>query len=71
MEENSGGTHAQELREQDWVADLGRLQGQDEQQPQHGRNAEALLAQLASRQEAGEEHRIRQEMEALEMGYGL
>ena len=44
---------------------------QDEQQPQHGRFAEALLAQLASREEAGEEHRIRQEMEALEMGYGL
>ena len=68
MEENSGGTHAQELREQGWVADLGRLQGQDEQQPQHGRNAEALLAQLASLEEAGEEHRIRQEMETLEMG---
>ena len=71
MEENSGGTHAQELREQGWVSDLGRLLGQDEQQPQHGRSAEALLAQLASREEAGEEHRIRQEMEALEMGYGL
>ena len=71
MEENSGGTHAQELGEQGWVADLGGLQVQDEQQPQHGRFAEALLAQLASREEAGEEHRIRQEMEALEMGYGL
>ena len=71
MEENSGGTHAQVLGEQGWVADLGGLQVQDEQQPQHGRFAEALLAQLASREEAGEEHRIRQEMEALEMGYGL
>ena len=68
MEENSGGTPAQELKEQGRVADLGRLQGQDEQQPQHGRNAEALLAQLASLEEAGEEHRIRQEMETLEMG---
>ena len=68
MEENLGGTHAQELREQSWVADLGRLQGQDEQQPQHGRSAVALLAQPASLEEAGEEHRIRQEMETLEMG---
>ena len=65
MEENSGGTHAQELGEQGWVADLGGLQVQDEQQPQHGLDAGDLLAQQASRQEAGEEHRIRQEMETL------